>query len=66
MLAIMIHTRFKDLSILSNYVGIKKTAITIAKYDSKTLIPFLCSTYQKVYPFTTKHPSNYRPENDHW
>jgi hypothetical protein len=61
MLALMLHPRFKDLSILSNYVGIKKMIIALAKYDSKSLILFFCLAYQKVHPFA-EHPSNSKPK----
>jgi hypothetical protein len=55
MLVIMFDHKFKNLSILNNYVGIKKTTIAITIYDLKIPIPFFCSTYQKVHPFA-KHP----------
>jgi hypothetical protein len=45
MLVIMFDPKFKDLFIVNNYVGKKKTIITTTKYDYETLIPFLCSTY---------------------
>jgi hypothetical protein len=41
-------------------VEIKIAAIVATRYDSKTLIPLLCSTYQKNHPFI-EHPSNYGP-----
>ncbi len=55
MLVIMFDHKFKYLSILNNYVGIKKTTIAIKRYDLKIPAPFFCSTYQKVHP-STKHP----------
>lgn len=59
-LALMFDPRFKDLLILSNCVGIEKPTIA-TRYDSEILIPFLCSTYQKVH-FFAKHPSNFGPQ----
>ncbi len=41
-------------------MGIKIAAIVATRYDSKTLIPLLCSTYQKNHTFID-HPSNYGP-----
>jgi len=56
----MFDPRFKDLLILSNCVGIEKPTIA-TRYDSEILIPFLCSTYQKVH-FFAKHQSNFGPQ----
>jgi hypothetical protein len=55
MLVIMFDHRFKNLSILNNYVGIKKTTFAIKRYDLKIPIPFFCSIYQKVHP-SAKQP----------
>jgi hypothetical protein len=55
MWALMFDFRFKNVFILNNYVRIEKTIIPTTRYNSKTLMPFLCSIYQKVHPFT-KHP----------
>jgi hypothetical protein len=62
-MALMLDPRFRDLFILSNYVGIKKSKLhqITTRYDSKILIPLLCSTYQKVHPFAG-HPSNFGPQ----
>ncbi len=51
MLIIMFDPRFKDLFIVNNYVGKNITIITTTKYDYGTMIPFLCSTYQKLNVF---------------
>ncbi len=51
MLALMLDLRFKDLSIVSNYVGRDVATIAVMRYDSKTLIPPLCSTYRKMNAF---------------
>ncbi len=48
MLALMFDLMFEDLSIVNNYVGRDMATIATIRYDSKTLIPVLCSTYQKV------------------
>jgi hypothetical protein len=56
----MFDPRFKDFLILNNYVGIKIATIVVTRHDSKTLIPLLCSTYQKNHTFI-EHPSNYGP-----
>ncbi len=45
MLTLMLNPIFKDLSILNNYVGIKKTTIATTKYNSETLIPRLSLHY---------------------
>jgi hypothetical protein len=60
MLVLMFDPKFKDLLILSNCMGIEKPTIA-TRYDSEILIPFLCSTYQKVHLFA-KHPSNFGPQ----
>jgi hypothetical protein len=61
MLVLMFDPRFKDLFILSNYVKIKKITTATTRYNFETLIPLLCLTYQKNYPFA-KHLSNYNPQ----
>jgi len=58
MLTLMFDPKFKDLFILSNYVRIEKITIATTRYNFETLIPLLCLTYQKVYPFA-EHLSNY-------
>jgi hypothetical protein len=55
MWVLMFDFRFKNIFIMNNYVGIEKAIIATRRYNSKTLMPFLCSTYQKVHPFA-KHP----------
>jgi len=47
----MLDLKFKDISILNNYMEIGKITIAAIKYDFKILIPLLCSIYQKVHPF---------------
>jgi hypothetical protein len=49
--ALMLDLKFKDISILNNYMEIGKITIAAIKYDFKILIPLLCSIYQKVHPF---------------
>ncbi len=39
-LALMLDPKFKDLFILSNYVGIEKITIVTIRYDFETPIPF--------------------------
>jgi hypothetical protein len=56
--ALMLDLKFKDVSILNNYVQIGKITIAAIRYDLKILIPLLCSIYQKVHPFV-KHASNF-------
>jgi hypothetical protein len=51
MLALMFDLRFKDLFIVSNYVRRNMAIIATTSYDSKTLMPLLCSTYWKVNVF---------------
>ncbi len=51
MLALMLDLRFKDLSIVNNYVGRDVATIAVTRYDSKTLIPLPCSTYRKMNVF---------------
>jgi hypothetical protein len=55
--ALMLDLKFKDISILNNYVKIRKITIAAIRYDLKKSIPLLCSIYQKVHPFV-KHTSN--------
>jgi hypothetical protein len=43
MLALMFDPKFKDLFILSNYVGIGKNTILAIRYDSETLIFGFCN-----------------------
>jgi hypothetical protein len=50
-LALMFRLIFKDLYIVSNYVGRDMATIVTTRYDSKTFIPIICSTYQKVNVF---------------
>jgi hypothetical protein len=50
-IALMLDLKFKDISILNNYMEIGKITIAAIKYDFKILIPLLCSIYQKVHPF---------------
>jgi hypothetical protein len=38
-----------------------ENATIATRYDFETLIPLLCSTYEKVHPFA-KHPSNFDPQ----
>jgi hypothetical protein len=45
MLALMLDPRFKDLSIMNNYVGKDMAIIVATRHNSKTLIPFLCLIY---------------------
>jgi hypothetical protein len=45
MLALMFDPKFKDLSIMSNYVGRDMATIVTARHDFETLIPLLCSIY---------------------
>jgi len=52
MLDLMFGPRLKDLYIMSNYVGRDMATIVATRYDFKTFIPLLCSTYQKVNAFT--------------
>jgi hypothetical protein len=59
MLALMLDPKFKDLSILNNYV--EKSTIATIRYDFETLLPLLYLTNQIVHPFA-KHPSNSSPQ----
>jgi hypothetical protein len=51
MLALMFDPKFKDLSIVNNYVKRNMAIIVTTRCDSKTLMPLLCSTYWKVNVF---------------
>jgi len=51
MLTLMLDPWFKDLSIINNYVGRDMATIVATRHDFEILIPFLCSTYQKVNVF---------------
>jgi hypothetical protein len=59
MLALMLDPKFKDLSILSNYV--KKLTTATIRYDFETLLPLLYLTNQTIHLFA-KHPSNSSPQ----
>jgi hypothetical protein len=56
MLAPMLDPRFKDLSILSSYMGIEKSTIVTTRYDFKPLIPLLYLAYQKFILLLNTHP----------
>ncbi len=51
MSTLMFGPRFKDLYIMNNYVGRDMATIVATRYDSKTFIPLLCSTYWKMNAF---------------
>ncbi len=44
-LALMFDPKFKDLSIVNNYVRRDMATITTTRYDFETLMSLLCSTY---------------------
>ncbi len=48
---LMFDPRFKDLSMVNNYVRRNMATITATRYDFETLMPLLCSTYWKVNAF---------------
>jgi hypothetical protein len=51
-LALLFDPKFKDLSIMNNYVGRDMATIIKTRHDSEALIPLLCLIYPKVNAFT--------------